>query len=155
MPASPLIGPGRPAPWHAPDPPPLASSPERTLAALDRVGLSHKMDAFPRHVSGGQQQRVAIARTVVMRPRLMLFDEPTSALDIEMVAEMPQVMRDLLTEGMTIVVVRHEIGFLRSAADRIIVLAEGRIIEDRPARDFLEEWAERRSRRFLSAILVA
>ncbi|WP_456299865.1 ATP-binding cassette domain-containing protein [Falsiroseomonas oryzae] len=113
------------------------------------------MDAFPRHVSGGQQQRVAIARTVVMRPRLMLFDEPTSALDIEMVAEMPQVMRDLLTEGMTIVVVRHEIGFLRSAADRIIVLAEGRIIEDRPARDFLEEWAERRSRRFLSAILVA
>jgi ABC-type polar amino acid transport system ATPase subunit len=126
---------------------------ERAVAALRRVGLLHKVDAFPRHLSGGQQQRVAIARAMVMRPRLMLFDEPTSALDIEMVAEVLQVMRDLVAEGMTMVVVSHEVGFVRSAADRIIFLAEGRIVEDRPARDFLEDPAEPRSRRFLSAIL--
>jgi glutamate transport system ATP-binding protein len=123
------------------------------MAALDRVGMGHKADAFPRHLSGGQQQRVAIARAMVLRPRLMLFDEPTSALDVEMVAEVLQVMRDLVADGMTMVVVSHEIGFVRSAADRIIFLADGRIIEDRPAQEFLDDPAQPRSRQFLSAIL--
>jgi glutamate transport system ATP-binding protein len=125
----------------------------RAAAALTRVGLGHKAESYPRHLSGGQQQRVAIARAMVMRPRLMLFDEPTSALDVEMVAEVLQVMRDLVAEGMTMIVVSHEIGFVRSAADRIIFLAEGRIVEDRPAAEFLADPAEPRSRQFLSAIL--
>jgi ABC-type polar amino acid transport system ATPase subunit len=128
---------------------------EAANVALSRVGMAHKADAFPRHLSGGQQQRVAIARAMVRRPRLMLFDEPTSALDVEMVAEVRQVMRDLVADGMTMIVVSHEIGFVRSAADRIIFLAEGRIVEDRPAADFLNDPTEPRSRQFLSAILSA
>ena len=130
-----------------------AEAEERASAALARVGLGHRADAFPRHLSGGQQQRVAIARAMGMRPRLMLFDEPTSALDVEMVVEVLQVMRDLVAEGMTMIVVSHEISFVRSAADRVIFLAEGRIIEDRPTADFLADPAEPRSRQFLSAIL--
>jgi ABC-type polar amino acid transport system ATPase subunit len=126
---------------------------ERAAAALERVGLGHKQDAYPRHLSGGQQQRVAIARAMVMRPKLMLFDEPTSALDVEMVAEVLQVMRDLVADGMTMIVVSHEVGFVRSAADRVIFLAEGRIIEDRAAQDFFAEPTEPRSRQFLAAIL--
>jgi ABC-type polar amino acid transport system ATPase subunit len=132
---------------------PAEEAEARALAALARVGLAHKVDSYPRHLSGGQQQRVAIARAMVMRPRLMLFDEPTSALDVEMVAEVLQVMRDLVAEGMTMIVVSHEVGFVRSAADRIVFLADGRIIEDRAAREFLEDPAEPRSRQFLSAIL--
>jgi polar amino acid transport system ATP-binding protein len=122
---------------------------EQTLA---RVGLAHKIDAYPRHLSGGQQQRVAIARALVMRPRLMLFDEPTSALDAEMVAEVLQVMRDVVAEGMTMVVVSHEMRFVRSAADRILFIAEGEVVEDRPAREFLDDPVEERSRRFVAAI---
>jgi len=125
---------------------------ERAVATLTRVGLAHKIDAYPRHLSGGQQQRVAIARALVMRPRLMVFDEPTSALDVEMVAEVLQVMRDLVAEGMTMVVVSHEMRFVRSAADRILFIEEGRIVEDRPARDFLDNPHEERSRRFVTAI---
>jgi len=125
----------------------------RAKDALARVGLAHKVDSYPRHLSGGQQQRVAIARAMVMQPRLMLFDEPTSALDAEMVAEVLQVMRDLVAGGMTMVVVSHEIGFVRNAADRIIFLAEGKIIEDRPAREFLDDPIEERSRQFISAIM--
>jgi arginine/lysine/histidine transport system ATP-binding protein len=125
----------------------------RAEEALVRVGLSHKIAAYPRHLSGGQQQRVAIARAMAMRPRLMLFDEPTSALDAEMVAEVLQVMRDLVAGGMTMVVVSHEIGFVKNAADRIIFLAEGKIVEDRPARAFLDDPREERSKQFISAIL--
>jgi arginine/lysine/histidine transport system ATP-binding protein len=125
----------------------------RAKEALVRVGLSHKIAAYPRHLSGGQQQRVAIARAMAMRPRLMLFDEPTSALDAEMVAEVLQVMRDLVAGGMTMVVVSHEIGFVKNAADRIIFLAEGKIVEDRPAREFLDDPREERSKQFISAIL--
>jgi ABC-type polar amino acid transport system ATPase subunit len=125
----------------------------RAMEALGRVGLAHKADSYPRHLSGGQQQRVAIARAMVMQPRLMLFDEPTSALDAEMVAEVLQVMRDLVAGGMTMVVVSHEIGFVRNAADRIIFLAEGKIVEDRPAREFLDDPQEERSRQFITAIL--
>jgi polar amino acid transport system ATP-binding protein len=122
---------------------------EQTLA---RVGLAHKIDAYPRHLSGGQQQRVAIARALVMRPRLMLFDEPTSALDAEMVAEVLQVMRDVVAEGMTMVVVSHEMRFVRIAADRILFIAEGQVVEDRPAREFLDDPVEEWSRRFVAAI---
>ncbi|MBL0928593.1 MAG: amino acid ABC transporter ATP-binding protein [Alphaproteobacteria bacterium] len=125
----------------------------RASDALIRVGLGHKLDSYPRHLSGGQQQRVAIARAMVMKPRLMLFDEPTSALDAEMVAEVLQVMRDLVAGGMTMVVVSHEIGFVRHAADRIIFLADGTIVEDRPAAEFLDDPREDRSRKFISAIL--
>ncbi|UFN48518.1 amino acid ABC transporter ATP-binding protein [Roseomonas sp. OT10] len=126
---------------------------QQAEATLARVGLAHKADAYPRHLSGGQQQRVAIARAMAMRPRLMLFDEPTSALDVEMVSEVLQVMRDLVADGMTMVVVSHELGFVRSAADRVIFLAGGEIVEDRPARGFLDDPREARSRQFLSAVL--
>lgn len=125
---------------------------ERAEVALTLVGLRHKIDAYPRHLSGGQQQRVAIARAMVMRPRLMLFDEPTSALDAEMVAEVLQVMRDLVAEGLTMVVVSHELRFVRSAAARILFLADGRIIEDRPAGEFLDNPLEERSIQFVAAI---
>jgi ABC-type polar amino acid transport system ATPase subunit len=125
----------------------------RAKDALIRVGLGHKIESYPRHLSGGQQQRVAIARAMVMQPRLMLFDEPTSALDAEMVAEVLQVMRDLVAGGMTMVVVSHEIGFVRNAADRIIFLSEGKIVEDRPAQEFLDNPVEERSKQFISAIL--
>jgi ABC-type polar amino acid transport system ATPase subunit len=131
---------------------PEAEANDRALAALTQVGLAHKVDAYPRHLSGGQQQRVAIARAMVMRPRLMLFDEPTSALDAEMVNEVLQVMRDLVAEGMTMIVVSHEMRFVRNAADRILFLADGQIVEDRPALDFLENPAEERSIQFIAAI---
>lgn len=129
-----------------------AEADERAVSALKQVGLSHKVDAYPRHLSGGQQQRVAIARAMVMRPRLMLFDEPTSALDAEMVNEVLQVMRDLVAEGMTMVVVSHELRFVRNAANRILFLAEGEIVEDRPALEFLENPIQERSRQFIAAI---
>ena len=125
---------------------------ERAVEALKQVGLAHKIDSYPRHLSGGQQQRVAIARAMVMRPRLMLFDEPTSALDAEMVAEVLQVMKDLVVGGMTMVVVSYELRFVRSAADRIIFLADGNIVEDRPALEFLDDPLEERSRQFVAAI---
>ena len=126
---------------------------EQAEAALARVGLTHKSGAYPRHLSGGQQQRVAIARAIAMRPRLMLFDEPTSALDVEMVGEVLAVMRDLVAEGMTTLVVSHELGFVRNAADRVIFLADGRLIEDRPTDAFLNHPSEPRSQKFLSAVL--
>src|SRR6202051_3802553 len=97
---------------------------------LSQVGMSEKADAYPAQLSGGQQQRVAIARALAMNPKLMLFDEPTSALDPEMVNEVLAVMRDLAQSGMTMVVVTHEMGFARQVADRVVVMAEGRIIEE-------------------------
>jgi polar amino acid transport system ATP-binding protein len=119
---------------------------------LERVGLAEKADARPPQLSGGQQQRVAIARALAMKPELMLFDEPTSALDPEMVGEVVAVMRKLADEGMTMVVVTHEMGFARAAADRIVMMADGRILEEGPASQMINSPAHARTRRFLTQI---
>ena len=106
------------------------------MTYLQRVGIADKADSYPSQLSGGQQQRVAIARGLTMNPKIMLFDEPTSALDPEMIGEVLDVMRSLAHQGMTMAVVTHEMGFAREAADRIVFMDEGRIIEDAPASDF-------------------
>ena len=103
-------------------------------ALLARVGLADKAGAYPSQLSGGQQQRVAIARALAMKPAVMLFDEPTSALDPEMIGEVLEVMRELAREGMTMIVVSHEMGFAREVADRIVMMDEGRVIEEAPRR---------------------
>jgi polar amino acid transport system ATP-binding protein len=120
---------------------------------LERVGLADKCDAYPRRLSGGQQQRVAIARALAMKPALMLFDEPTSALDPEMVGEVLEVMRELAEDGMTMVVVSHEIGFARSVGDRVIMMDAGRIVETGPPGDVFANPREERTRAFLSKVL--
>jgi len=126
---------------------------ERARAMLARVGLSDKLEAWPSQLSGGQQQRVAIARALVMEPRIMLFDEPTSALDPEMIREVLDVMRDLARSGMTMAVVTHEMGFAREAADRVVFMDEGRIVEQADASAFFAQPASERARRFLDNIL--
>jgi polar amino acid transport system ATP-binding protein len=126
-----------------------AEAARRAAAMLERVGLADKAAEHPARLSGGQQQRVAIARTLAMEPRLMLFDEPTSALDPELVGEVLQVMRDLAAEGMTMVVVTHEMGFAANVADRIAFLDRGRIVEYGPPRQVLHDSAEPRLRQFL------
>ena len=125
----------------------------RATAALTRVGLTDKVDAYPRHLSGGQQQRVAIARALTMQPRLMLFDEPTSALDAEMVSEVVDVMNDVAHEHMTMIVVSHEVGFVRGAAQRVLFLAEGQIVEDRPGHELLDDPQEARTQQFIDKIM--
>jgi polar amino acid transport system ATP-binding protein len=120
---------------------------------LLKVGIPEKEKAFPGQLSGGQQQRVAIARALAMNPKIMLFDEPTSALDPEMIKEVLDVMAALAAEGMTMVVVSHEMGFARAAADRMIFMDEGRIIEMASPRDFFANPKEERSRAFLSKVL--
>ena len=120
---------------------------------LARVGIEDKRDAYPRQLSGGQQQRVAIARALAMKPTLMLFDEPTSALDPEMVGEVLDVMRELAADGMTMVVVSHEMGFARGVADRVIMMDQGRIIETGPPGQVLDNPAHERTRAFLSKVL--
>jgi polar amino acid transport system ATP-binding protein len=120
---------------------------------LDYVGIPEKADAFPHELSGGQQQRVAIARALAMNPRIMLFDEPTSALDPEMIKEVLDVMINLAKGGMTMVVVSHEMGFVRAAADRIVFMDQGKIIEEGTPQEFFENPREERSRAFLSKIL--
>ena len=122
----------------------------RGLELLDRVGLADKASAHPRQLSGGQQQRVAIARAVAANPRILLFDEPTSSLDPELVDEVLQVMKDLATSGMTMVVVTHELAFARSVADRCVFMAEGLVIEDRPAREFFTSPRSTRLQAFLT-----
>ena len=122
-------------------------------ALLARVGLADKRDAYPNRLSGGQQQRVAIARALAMRPALMLFDEPTSALDPEMIGEVLEVMKELASEGMTMVVVSHEMGFAREAADRIVMMDDGVVVEEAPPVDFFSAPREERTRQFLSKIL--
>jgi polar amino acid transport system ATP-binding protein len=122
-------------------------------ALLQRVGLGHKADAYPAQLSGGQQQRVAIARALAMRPALMLFDEPTSALDPEMIGEVLEVMKELAREGMTMIVVSHEMGFAREVADRIVMLDEGRIIEEGAPEHFFTAPSHERTKSFLSKIL--
>lgn len=121
---------------------------------LARVGILDKADAFPAQLSGGQQQRVAIARVLSMQPKLLLFDEPTSALDPEMIKEVLEVMLDLAKEGYTMVVVTHEMGFARAAADEIIFMDAGRIVEQSAPEKFFTNPVEARSRAFLSQLLV-
>ncbi len=123
------------------------------LEFLDRVGLKHKANAYPSQLSGGQQQRVAIARALNMRPKIMLFDEPTSALDPEMVQEVLDVMIGLSQEGITMVVVTHEMGFAREVADRVIFMDGGQILEEGPPEHFFEAPRHERTRLFLSRIL--
>ena len=125
---------------------------KEAMALLDRVGLAHKASAFPINLSGGQQQRVAIARALAMRPPLMLFDEPTSALDPEMVGEVLLVMRDLARDGMTMVVVTHEMGFAREVADRVLFMDQGRVLERAPAERFFQNPEHPRTQKFLADI---
>ena len=120
---------------------------------LARVGLSEKADSYPPQLSGGQQQRVAIARALAMHPKVMLFDEPTSALDPEMVGEVLDVMRSLAKEGMTMVIVTHEMGFAREVGDRLLFVDEGRIIEQGEPKEVFEHPKEERTRSFLSKVL--
>ncbi|MCC4314973.1 amino acid ABC transporter ATP-binding protein [Streptomyces samsunensis] len=125
----------------------------RSRELLGRVGLADQAGKFPAQLSGGQQQRVAIARALAMDPQVMLFDEPTSALDPEMINEVLEVMRQLAREGMTMVVVTHEMGFARSAANRVVFMADGRIVEDRMPEEFFRAPESERARDFLSKIL--
>jgi polar amino acid transport system ATP-binding protein len=122
-------------------------------ALLAKVGIPEKAEAHPAQLSGGQQQRVAIARAMAMNPKIMLFDEPTSALDPEMIKEVLDVMTSLAKEGMTMVVVSHEMGFARAAAQRVIFMDEGLIVEEATPHDFFENPKEERTRLFLSKIL--
>lgn len=126
---------------------------ESGLAFLERVGLKDKADAYPSQLSGGQQQRVAIARALNMRPKIMLFDEPTSALDPEMIQEVLDVMVDLAREGITMVVVTHEMGFARQVADRVIFMDEGRILEKGTPEHFFINPENERTKLFLSRIV--
>ena len=132
---------------------PQAEAKEKALQLLDRVGLSDKVNVFPAQLSGGQQQRVAIARALAMEPRIMLFDEPTSALDPELVGEVLAVMKGLVKAGMTMLVVTHEMGFAREAADKVVVMFEGSILEmDKPEKIFSSPTHER-TRQFLQSVL--
>ncbi|MGW0365771.1 amino acid ABC transporter ATP-binding protein [Streptomyces sp. NPDC002990] len=126
---------------------------KRSRELLDRVGLADQAEKFPAQLSGGQQQRVAIARALAMNPKALLFDEPTSALDPEMINEVLEVMQQLAREGMTMVVVTHEMGFARSAANRVVFMADGRIVEDRTPEQFFTAPESERARDFLSKIL--
>ena len=127
----------------------------RDLAAslLEKVGLAGKYDSFPGQLSGGQQQRVAIARALAMQPRAILFDEPTSALDPELVGEVLSVMRDVAAEGMTMVVVTHEMGFARAVADRVLFLESGTIVEQGPPQDILRNPQHPRTQDFLHRVI--
>jgi ABC-type polar amino acid transport system ATPase subunit len=124
----------------------------RALEFLGRVGLRDKADSSPDELSGGQQQRVAIARALVMRPKAMLFDEPTSALDVELVREVLDVMEGLARDGMTMVVVSHELRFAHHVASSILMMDEGRIIEEAPPEEFFESPTHERTRRFLALV---
>ena len=130
-----------------------AEAKQRALELLDRVGLSDKADAFPSMLSGGQQQRVAIARELAMNPDIMLFDEPTSALDPEMVGEVLSVMKNLAQNGMTMLVVTHEMGFAREVADRVIFMEDGYIVEEGAPDELFDSPKEERTRDFLNHIL--
>ena len=126
---------------------------EMGMRQLVHVGIPEKADAYPRQLSGGQQQRVAIARALAMEPKVMLFDEPTSALDPEMVKEVLDVMLELVSEGMTMVVVTHEMGFARAAADRLVFIDEGEIVEIGPPDEVFANPAQERTRAFFDKIL--
>jgi glutamate transport system ATP-binding protein len=133
---------------------PAAEADARGMRLLERVGLAAKAQARPASLSGGQQQRVAIARALAMEPTVLLFDEPTSALDPETIHEVLDVMADLAADGTTMVVVTHEMGFARRAADRVVFMADGRIVEQAPPETFFSAPASARAREFLSRILT-
>ncbi|MEU2913408.1 amino acid ABC transporter ATP-binding protein [Streptomyces massasporeus] len=126
---------------------------KRSRDLLDRVGVANQADKYPAQLSGGQQQRVAIARALAMEPKAMLFDEPTSALDPEMINEVLEVMKQLARDGMTMIVVTHEMGFARSAANRVVFMSDGRIVEDRAPDAFFTNPSSDRAKDFLSKIL--
>ena len=130
-----------------------AEAKENALKLLERVGLQDKVNAFPAQLSGGQKQRVAIARALAMNPDILLFDEPTSALDPEMVGEVLAVMKQLAREGMTMVVVTHEIGFAREVADRVIFMEGGYIVEEGTPEEVILNPSEERTKDFLSKVL--
>ncbi|GGM58578.1 amino acid ABC transporter ATP-binding protein [Dactylosporangium sucinum] len=127
---------------------------ERAMSLLDRVGIGQQAQKYPAQLSGGQQQRAAIARALAMQPKAMLFDEPTSALDPEMVGEVLDVMTGLAREGMTMVVVTHEMGFARHAANRVVFMADGQLVEEAPPADFFANPRSDRAKDFLSKILT-
>lgn len=126
---------------------------EVALQLLERVGILEQANKYPGQLSGGQQQRVAIARALAMQPKIMLFDEPTSALDPEMVREVLDAMKSLAQSGMTMVVVTHEVGFAREVGDRVVLMADGQIVEIAPPTEFFTNPQQERSQRFLSQIL--
>lgn len=128
-------------------------SAEIARATLAKVGLEDKIDAFPAHLSGGQMQRVAIARALAMNPDMMLFDEPTSALDPELVGDVLEVMQNLADEGMTMLVVTHEMGFAREVADRVVFMDDGVVVEEGAPADVLDNPQEERTQQFLSKVL--
>ncbi len=125
----------------------------QALKLLERVGLADKKDEYPNMLSGGQKQRIAIVRALAMEPEVMLFDEPTSALDPEMVGEVLDVMRELARDGMTMIVVTHEMGFAREVADRVIFMADGSIVEEGTPREIFDTPKEERTQNFLSKVL--
>jgi polar amino acid transport system ATP-binding protein len=131
---------------------PKSEAREQARAFLDRVGLTDKEAQYPDELSGGQQQRVAIARALVMRPKAMLFDEPTSALDIELVREVLDVIESLARDGMTMVVVTHEMRFAQKVASAVLMMDEGRIVEEAPPAEFFSTPKEERTQRFLSLV---
>jgi glutamate transport system ATP-binding protein len=133
---------------------PKAKAEARARQLLERVGLAEKADVFPSQLSGGQQQRVAIARGLAMDPKLMMFDEPTSALDPEMINEVLDVMQDLAREGMTMVVVTHEMGFARRAANRVVFMAEGQIVETATPDEFFDDPKTARAQDFLAKVMT-
>ena len=126
----------------------------KALKLLRRVGLESKADTYPNKLSGGQKQRVAIARALAMNPKVLLFDEPTSALDPEMVGEVLHVMKELAEEGMTMIVVTHEMGFAREVSDRVLFIDRGVILEDRPPKELFEKPEHERTREFLAKVLA-
>ncbi|MEU1689002.1 amino acid ABC transporter ATP-binding protein [Micromonospora sp. NPDC005707] len=132
---------------------PTAAARRRAADLLDRVGLADRAHHYPAQLSGGQQQRVAIARSLAMSPKLMLFDEPTSALDPELVGEVLEVMKDLAASGMTMIVVTHEMGFAREVGDHLVFMDEGLIVEQGPPREVLAAPRHDRTRAFLSKVL--
>ena len=130
-----------------------AEAEEQAMALLERVGLADRANAYPNQLSGGQKQRVAIVRALCMDPEVMLFDEPTSALDPEMVGEVLDVMKELAREGRTMVVVTHEMGFAKEVGDRVIFMADGKIVEENTPEEFFANPKEERTKEFLSKIL--
>ncbi|MFD1773789.1 amino acid ABC transporter ATP-binding protein [Paenibacillus rhizophilus] len=132
---------------------PVERARQKALELLNKVGLAEKAEAYPASLSGGQAQRVAIARALAMEPKIMLFDEPTSALDPEMVGEVLAVMKDLAREGMTMVVVTHEMGFAREVGDRVLFMEQGAIVEEGPPEELFGSPQHMRTREFLSKVL--
>jgi ABC-type polar amino acid transport system ATPase subunit len=133
---------------------PRAEAERTARELLARVGIGEKEGDYPRNLSGGQQQRVAIARTLAMQPKILLFDEPTSALDPEMIKEVLDVMKALAEQGYTMIVVTHEMGFARQVADRVLFMDEGRIVESGPPQEFFEAPSRERTKLFLSRVLT-